>query len=112
VSIDDGDVRFNRVASDVVDVRGQDGDIDLDLTGEGKIHLSVSADDGDVMLRLSRGFSFDYLVTMDDGDVTIDLDGDTNRDRGEHRVTGTVGGGDGMVRVRVADGDVLLTSGN
>jgi DUF4097 and DUF4098 domain-containing protein YvlB len=112
VSLDDGDVMFGQVATDVVDVRGQDGDIDLDLTGEGAIQLSVSADDGDVVIRLSRGFSFDYLITMDDGDVSVDLDGGEATERDEHRVTGTVGGGEGMVRVRVADGDVLLLSGD
>jgi hypothetical protein len=112
VSIDDGDVIFGRVAADVVDVRGQDGDIDLDLIGEGGIQLSISADDGDVMVRLARGFSFDYLVTMDDGDVSVDLDGGTGIERDEHKVKGTVGDGSGMVRVRIADGDVLLTSGD
>ncbi|MBN2566279.1 MAG: DUF4097 family beta strand repeat protein [Candidatus Eisenbacteria bacterium] len=112
VSVDDGDVRFSRVGAKVVDVRGQDGDIDLDLTGQGKVEVSVMADDGDVMIRLSKGFSFEYLVTMDDGDVTVDFDGETVTERGDHRVAGKVGDGAGSVRVRVSDGDVILARGD
>jgi hypothetical protein len=111
VAMDDGDVRFSRVSSRKVDVRGEDGDVDLDIEGAGEANVSVSLDDGDVMISLSRGLSFDYLVTMDDGDVSIDLEGGTT-ERGEHRVSGKVGTGGGMVRVRVADGDVILASGD
>ena len=52
-----------------MDTRGNDGDVDLDLTIGPESHISVATDDGDVTMRLSGELSFDYLVTMDDGDV-------------------------------------------
>jgi hypothetical protein len=112
VSLDDGDVTFSRVGASAVDIRGEDGDVRLDLAGSEEAQVTVSTDDGDVVVALPKGLSFEYLVTMDDGDVSIDLEGDVRVDTDEHRVSGRVGDGSGMIRVRVADGDVLLTSGD
>jgi hypothetical protein len=109
-AIDDGDVTMSRVTASVVDVRGEDGSVDLDVTSDGDIHINVAADDGDVTIRLGRGLSFRYLVTMDDGHVDIDLDGATETESSEHRVSGRVGADGGLVRVSTADGDVELTT--
>lgn len=111
VSVDDGDVTLNRVTAEVVDVRGNDGSIDLDLLGEGEIHVNINVDDGDVVVRLAEGLSFDYLVTIDDGDVSVNLTDTTETHHGDHRVSGSVSGGDGLVRVSGADGDVTLITG-
>ena len=110
VALDDGDVILSRVTASVVDVRGQDGSVDLDVTSEADIHINVATDDGAVTIRLARRLSFQYLVTMDDGRVHIDLDGETETERSEHRVSGRVGTGGGLVRVSTADGSVELTS--
>ena len=109
-AIDDGDVTLSRVTASVVDVRGEDGSVDLDITSDADIHINVATDDGDVTIRLGRGLSFQYLVTMDDGRVDIDLDGTTETESGEHRVSGRVGTGGGLVRVSTADGSVELTT--
>ena len=108
-AVDDGDVTLSRVTASVVDVRGEDGSVDLDVTGDSDIHINVTTDDGDVTIRLGRGLSFQYLVTMDDGRVDIDLDGETDAESGEHRMSGRVGTGGGLVRVSTADGSVELT---
>jgi hypothetical protein len=112
VSVDDGDVTLSRVAADVVDVRGNDGGVDLDLLGEGEIHVNISVDDGDVVVRLAEGLSFDYLVTVDDGDVSVNLTDATETHHGNHRLSGSVRGGGGLVRVSGADGDVTLITGS
>jgi DUF4097 and DUF4098 domain-containing protein YvlB len=109
-ALDDGDVTLNRVEASVVDVRGEDGSVDLDLTGDGDYHVSVATDDGDVVIRLGGELSLKYLVTMDDGSVDIDLDGVTDTETSDHRMSGTVGGGDGLVRVSTNDGDVEIMS--
>jgi DUF4097 and DUF4098 domain-containing protein YvlB len=111
VTVDDGDVDFRRVTAGIVDIRGNDGDVDLDLKVDAEAHINVATDDGDVTMRLSGELSFDYLVTMDDGDVDIHLDGVTDTETDDHRVSGTVGGGAGHVRVRTSDGDVTIVSG-
>jgi translation initiation factor IF-1 len=110
VSLDDGDVVMSRVAASVVDVRGQDGDIDLDVTGGGDVHVNVSTDDGDVMIRLGSDLSFAYLVTVDNGRVDIGLDNPTDTEASEHRVSGRVGDGGGLVRVSTDDGTVHLVT--
>jgi hypothetical protein len=109
-AIDDGDVTLNRVVTSMVDVSGDDGVIDLDLTGDGDYHVSVSTDDGDVIIRLGGELSLKYLVTMDDGRVDVDLDGATDTESSDHRMSGTVGDGDGLVRVSTNDGDVEIMS--
>ena len=109
-AIDDGDVTLSRVTASVVDVRGEDGSVDLDVTSDGEIHINVATDDGSVTIRLGRGLSFQYLVTMDDGRVDIDLEGATETERSEHRVSGRVGTDGGLVRVSTADGSVELTT--
>jgi hypothetical protein len=112
LSIDDGDIDFRRVVVGNVDIRGNDGDVDLDVEVDPETTVSVSTDDGDVTMRFSGELSFDYLVTMDDGDVDIYLDDATNTKTSEHRVSGVVGGGEGHVRVRTSDGDVTIVSGD
>jgi translation initiation factor IF-1 len=110
VEIDDGDVVLNRVRAAIVDVRGQDGDVDLDLTSEESPHINVALDDGDVGIRLGGRSSFEYLITVDDGHVNVDIDGATDTEMDEHRVSGRVGDGGGFVRVSTADGDVNLST--
>jgi hypothetical protein len=107
-SLDDGDVTMSRVKTSVVDVRGNDGDVDLDLTGDGDYHISVASDDGDVTIRLEGELSLKYLVTVDDGRVDVDIAGATDRETSDHRVSGTVGAGRGLVRVSTNDGNVEI----
>lgn len=111
IVLDDGDVDFRRVTAGIVDIRGNDGDMNLDLAIAREANINVATDDGDVTVRLSGELSFDYLVTMDDGDVDVDLDGVTDKETSEHRVSGTVGDGRGLVRIRTSDGDVTIVSG-
>ncbi|MEA3409858.1 MAG: DUF4097 family beta strand repeat-containing protein [Candidatus Eisenbacteria bacterium] len=108
-TVDDGDVTLTRVTASVVDVRSEDGSVNLDVTSDADIHLNVTTDDGDVTIRLGKGLSFQYLVTMDDGRVDIDLDGATETESHEHRMSGRVGTGGGLVRVSTADGSVELS---
>jgi len=109
-AIEDGDVTLSRVTASVVDVRGEDGSVDLDVTSDGDVHINVATDDGDVTIRLGRGLSFRYLVTMDDGRIDIDLDGATETESSEHRVSGRVGADGGLIRVSTEDGNVELTT--
>jgi hypothetical protein len=111
VSVDDGDVDFRRVTSALIDIRGNDGDVDLDLIVGPEFHTNVATDDGDVTMRLSGELSFDYLVTMDDGDVDVYMDDATDTEADDHRVSGVVGDGEGHVRIRTSDGDVTIMSG-
>lgn len=111
ITVDDGDVDLRRVAVGTVDIRGNDGDFDLDLTVGRDANITVVTDDGDVTMRLGGELSLDYLVTMDDGDVEVNLGEVTNGETRDHRVSGTIGGGKGLLRVRTSDGDVVITRG-
>ena len=111
VSLDDGDATMSRVTVSVLDVRGQDGDVDLDITSDDDLHVNVATDDGDVSIRLAGGMSFAYLVTVDDGRIVVDLEGAAETETSDHRTSGRVGEGGGFVRVSTADGDVELTTG-
>ena len=107
IDIDDGDVFLILESGGSVRVRGQDGDVRVELAS-GAVDVDVAVDDGDVMIALPKDGSFSFLVTMDDGGVKIDLEGVDELERDEHLVSGRVRGGEGQVRVRTADGNVVL----
>lgn len=109
-TVDDGDVTLSRVEASVVDVRGEDGSVDLDITSGEGVNINVATDDGDVVIRLARGLPFSYLVTTDDGRVNVNLEGEIETESSEHRWSGRVGRGGGMVRVSTSDGGVKLTT--
>ena len=108
IDIDDGDVTLEGIASERVELRGQDGSMDVELLSVERLDLDISTDDGDIEVAVDAGQSFEFLITMDDGDVEVALPEVTGFSTAEHRVTGMQGVGDGRVRIRTADGNVVV----
>ncbi len=108
IDIDDGDITLDDLASERVELRGQDGSIDVGLLKTERLDLDISTDDGGIEVVVDAAQSFEFLITMDDGDVEVALPGVTGFSTAEHRVRGTYGAGDGRVRIRTADGSVVV----
>ncbi len=109
IDVDDGDVALLAVEAERVEVRSDDGDVDVELVSTTVVDVDLTSDDGDISLVLAEGTSVAFLVTMDDGRVDLDLPGATGLDRSEHRMSGEIYGGEGRVRIRTADGNIVLS---
>ncbi len=107
-SLDDGDLTVRELMADSFEAWGEDGDMDIELTNEGAIDVEIATDDGDVDLWLNAGVSAMLTVAMDDGDASIVHDGLWGVEKRSHRLTGRLGAGDGSIRIRTADGDIMI----
>ncbi|KPL00434.1 MAG: hypothetical protein AMJ91_04740 [candidate division Zixibacteria bacterium SM23_73_3] len=108
IDVDDGDVELYQLRAGKLDIRTKDGDIDLDLLKSSEIDLDIIAEDGDVTVDLEVGISAIFSVDTDDGRIRVDLpDADLSRNR-RHQVSGEIHGGKGRIRIRTADGNVIL----
>ncbi len=107
-SLDDGDLTAREITAESFTASGEDGDMDIELATEGALEVEIATDDGDVDLWLNASVSAMLDVSMDDGDVSIAHDGLSGIEKRRHRFTGKLGDGDGSVRIRTADGDIVI----
>jgi DUF4097 and DUF4098 domain-containing protein YvlB len=108
VELDDGDIRFNQVRVEKGTLRAEDGDVDLSLLDGSMLDLDVQVDDGSVWVDLAEGMSVAFSVQSDDGRLNLDLSEVADLKRDDHRVSGSIHGGKGKLRVRTADGEITI----
>ncbi len=112
ITVSDGDVTLVQVRASVLDISAEDGDIELDLFKQDNIDVDITADDGNVTVDLQQGTSATFSIDTDEGRIRADLpDANFSRKR-RHRVSGEMHGGDGRVRIRTLDGNVVLRESN
>lgn len=126
IDCEDGDVEIVDCQSARARIRAKDGDIVVDRCAG---NFEVTLADGTVRLSLLPSDDLDVDVRVGDGDVTMDLDAAVSarfeletRDghlrlqaadvedlvESRRRMSGRIGGGDGTIHVRTADGSVTL----
>ncbi len=108
VSLDDGDLAMMQLESLEVTVSCEDGDIMVGLAHGGAVDVDITTDDGDATLRLHPETSAMVAIAVDDGGVKISHSAFGELEKTRHRVTGRIGAGEGSVRIRTADGDVVI----
>ena len=108
IDTDDGEIRLRDTAARRLRIETGDGDIDLALLPVDGVDYSIDTDDGDVDLALPPGFSAVYTVDVDDGSIRISLPGETETNRRRHRVSGTLGDGNGQIRISGQDGRIRI----
>ena len=91
-----------------MDLKGQDGDIDIELLKTGKLDLEIRTDDGDIDLSLQSGISASFSIDIDDGRIRTELPSAKNVQSGNGWMSGKLGKGKGNVRIRTSDGSVVL----
>ena len=108
ISADDGDIRLTRLSAASVDLSSSDGSIELDITSAtGPLDVDVRTDDGDVEISLGRGVSTRFDLESDEGRVTVDAPA-TGLTQERQRASGTLGDGGGKVRASSGGGRILL----
>lgn len=108
VEVDDGDVRFDRVRVGNGTIRIEDGDVDLGLESNPGLNLDVEASDGDVHLDLQPGMPLEFTVQSESGRLDLDVSEVRGIERDSHRVTGSLHGGGGRVRIRTDAGNISI----
>jgi DUF4097 and DUF4098 domain-containing protein YvlB len=108
VVTDDGSIRLQSLVSDDLDIRTEDGDIWIALVGGNPPDVDLESDDGSIELGVGPGVSAEFSINTEDGDVRVDLPEADGVEIGESRATGSLRGGTGSIRMRSADGRVVL----
>jgi len=106
--LEDGDVRLRAVKAGNLDIRSSDGDIFVDLLLGDPPDINLETDDGRVELGLRTGTSARFSIHTDDGRISLDLPSGTDIDEHDGNASGDIGGGEGRIRIRTSDGNVIL----
>lgn len=110
IVVDDGDVALHGMVGERLEIRGEDGDVRVELAEMPSVDLDIDLDDGDADIVYVPGLSAKLLFTTDDGRLELDGVDIADYEEDEHMASGVIGGGDGRIRIRTSDGDVLLRS--
>lgn len=109
ITVDDGNVTMRQITARRLIMRSEDGDIDLDLLADETLDADIRTDDGNVTVSLEKGFSLSFHVSADDVDyIRIDLDDIENYREDDHSKSGRIGGGNGRLKIRTADGNITI----
>ncbi|NIN01529.1 MAG: DUF4097 family beta strand repeat protein [candidate division Zixibacteria bacterium] len=108
IAASDGDVTLNQVRASMLDISVEDGDIEVDLLRVDNIDVDITADDGNVKVGLEQGMSAAFSIDTDEGRIRTDLPDANFSGKKRHRVSGEMHGGDGRLRIRTLDGNVVL----
>jgi hypothetical protein len=109
ISVDDGNVTMRQISATGLLIRSNDGDIGVDLLAGQKLDADIRTDDGDVTIDLEKGFSLSFHATADDTDyIRINLDDIENYREDRVSKSGSIGGGNGRLKIETADGDITI----
>jgi DUF4097 and DUF4098 domain-containing protein YvlB len=109
IFVDDGDVVMKEIEAHGLNIAAEDGDIELDLLSGGTLDADIRTDDGDINIDLERGFSVAFHASADDADsIRLDLDDLEDYREDEETKSGSINGGNGRLRIRTADGNVII----
>jgi hypothetical protein len=108
ISVSDGDITLDQVRTNMIEISTEDGDTDLDLLKVDNIDVDVIADDGDIELDIESGTSATFSIDTDEGRIRTDLPDANFTRKKSHRVSGEIHGGEGRIRIRTLDGNVVF----
>jgi hypothetical protein len=109
ITVDDGNVTMRQISAAGLIIRSNDGDIGVDLLAGEMLDADIRTDDGDVTIELEKGFSLSFHASADDVDyIRIDLDDIENYREDRVSKSGSIGGGNGRLKIETADGDITI----
>lgn len=109
ITVDDGNITMKRTTATGLIMRSEDGDIDIELLTVEKLDADIRTDDGDVDISIERGFPMSFYASADDSDsIRIQLQGVENFREDEYSKSGSIGSGEGRLKIRTADGDITI----
>ncbi len=109
ITVDDGNITMKRTAATGLIMKSEDGDIDIELLAVERLDADIRTDDGNIDISLERGFPLSFYASADDADhIRIQLQGVENFKEDEYSKSGSIGGGNGRLKIRTADGDITI----
>ena len=108
ISSDDGDIYLAQITARKLNIRTQDGEVEVELYQVEDIDVEIITDDGDILLKLQSGISADISVDSDDGDISSSFRDPEKLIEKENSLHAIIYGGDGRVRITTNDGSVRL----
>jgi hypothetical protein len=108
IDAEDGDINFYESRAGALEIRGSDGDVDLNLLKSGSVDWDVSTEDGDVSIDLEAGISAGFTVETEEGHIRLDVPDTADLRERRHRASGELHGGQGRIRIDTAAGDISL----
>ena len=108
IRFDDGDVKLNRVNANMIDVRGKDGRIELELINSINPDIVLQTDDGPIRLRVNPDISAELSIETDDGDFSINLSSESKVRENRKWYQSTLNKGEGDITIRTNDGSVKV----
>ncbi len=104
----DGDINLHNAYAERLDARAIDGDLDIDLRSFRDTRADLKTVDGDIKVTLERGFSAKLTLSTRDGTVNTRLSKVDYEERRKDFFSGSLHGGNGLIRVQTVDGDILV----
>lgn len=108
IDTDDGDVELRRFRGGTIEIAVEDGDVDIGLLDTDDLDLDVTTSDGNVILELDPRVSASFTIDVDDGRIRLDAPTAVNVQKGRRWTSGEIGDGTGRIKIKTADGRVML----
>jgi DUF4097 and DUF4098 domain-containing protein YvlB len=108
IELDDGDLKFYQLVSNSIDIESEDGDIDIDLVESDIVDLEIRTDDGEVTVYLPDNASATFTIDVDDGDIDVEISALEVLEKKNGWLAGRIRDGRGQIKIRTADGNVVL----
>lgn len=105
---DDGNIDIFDSQANRLHISTNDGDVEVELLKSDDVDFNIQTDDGRVTLDFEEGISAEVTINTDDGRIETDLFDIEDFDREENWLTCQLLDGEGRIRIRTNDGDVIL----
>ena len=112
IGSDDGDIELHHIQANDLNVSTNDGDIYIDLEESENPDMVIKADDGKVIIDFNREISAKIEIETDDGSIDTNISNPNYEKKKRNYYNGEINGGNGKIRIRTNDGDVVLRESN
>lgn len=108
IGADEGDIIFRNVVVERFWFGTDEGDIEVDFHPMKNGKYRLEADEGDVEISLRDDADLQVVLQTNEGWIDSDFDLDVRRRDEAERAEGTIGQGEGTLRVYTEEGDIRL----
>jgi len=111
ISGDDARVRLDEVSASRLEIDIGDGDVWTYLLAAENMDVNIRTEDGDIELRLANDIAAELILESEDGNIDQEFTDISDVRQGEDWFTGILNNGGGSIRVRTDGGDIRVRTG-
>jgi DUF4097 and DUF4098 domain-containing protein YvlB len=108
VRLDDGNLTFYQLESNSIDIESDDGNIDVDLSKADLVDIEIRTVDGRVTVYLPQDASAAFTIDVDDGEIDVEFPSLEVLEKKSGWLAGRIRDGRGQIKIRTADGNVVI----